>query len=73
MTVPPKMRGFTVDEVTAWWVVCDECSDSELVYGSTADLDALGWAQEHYDENHRPKAPPSDNIDIPNNEGATTP
>lgn len=53
MNSPPPMKGFDIDEVMAWWVVCKECSDSELVYGSMADVDAIAWAGEHA-RTHRP-------------------
>jgi hypothetical protein len=48
----PKMRGFAVEHVSAWWIACEQCNDSELVYGSTADTDATVWATEHLREQH---------------------
>lgn len=49
---PTAGLGFEVDEVTAWWVTCNLCSDSELVYGSTAAQDAEAWQEEHKADAH---------------------
>jgi hypothetical protein len=49
-TRPPDMIGFEIDTVEAYWIVCQRCADSELVYGSTADMDALTWAGDHQRE-----------------------
>lgn len=52
MTRIPNMLGFRHERTTAWWVICEQCNDSELVYGSTADTDAIAWASEHLREQH---------------------
>lgn len=44
------MKGFQVNKTDAWWVTCTRCEETELVYGSHADIDAITWATEHAKE-----------------------
>lgn len=41
------MKGFTVEEAPCWWVACNACGDTHLVYGMHADMEAMTWATEH--------------------------
>lgn len=43
----PKIEGFTINRVTAWWITCDACGDTELVYGEDMAATARHWATEH--------------------------
>lgn len=50
VTAPSPMVGFTIEAADCWWVACNDCGDSELVYGTTASVDASVWASEHKKE-----------------------
>lgn len=46
----PTIKGYSTEPAIAWWIWCETCNDSELVYGATADDDALTWATEHHEQ-----------------------
>lgn len=48
-----NIKGFSTEDVTATWVICEECGDSELVYGSFAETDAIAWAEDHHQDHKR--------------------
>lgn len=49
MNIPP-MKGYAVEEAEAWWIACEACGETLLVYGVTADIEAVTWATEHLKE-----------------------
>ncbi len=48
----PKIEGFTPNAANAFWLVCDQCGDMELFFGTSAELDALNWSQTHFRAEH---------------------
>lgn len=49
MNLPP-MKGFTIEEAECWWIACDACGETTLVFGTTADVEASTFASEHVQE-----------------------
>lgn len=48
MTAIPSVAGYSIVELTVFRVTCDQCGR----FGYTDD--AVAWAQDHYDDRHRP-------------------
>jgi hypothetical protein len=43
----PRLKGFTVQRATAYWITCDVCGENELVFGRDRQDWARRWASEH--------------------------
>lgn len=51
--VMPSIAGFTTELAAAWWLYCDRCLERTLVFGPTADIEAVVWATAHRYTAHR--------------------
>ena len=43
----PVVEGFETTRVTAYWLTCMRCGETELFYGSTLKAEADAWAANH--------------------------